>query len=123
MSRSMLKGTSKRTASVISSEIESAGGSIDAYSGNNSFGLSLDILSDDAALGQAVFLDVLLSPVFDSGEIERERTSQLAAIEQQRDHLLSHTLKKLRSLIFGDTGYGLDSLCLLYTSPSPRDRG
>ena len=110
MSRSMLKGTTKRTASVIASEIESAGGSIDAYSGNNSFGLSLDILSDDSALGQAVFLDVLLSPAFDSGEIERERTSQLAAIEQQRDHLLSHTLKKLRSLIFGDTGYGLDSL-------------
>ena len=110
MSRTMLKGTAKRNASVIASEIESAGGSIDTYSGNNSFGLSLDILSDDAALAQAVFLDVLLSPAFDSGEIERERTSQLAAIEQQRDHLLSHTLRKLRSLLFGDTGYGLDSL-------------
>ena len=110
MSRTMLKGTAKRTASVIASEIESAGGSIDTYSGNNSFGLSLDILSDDAALAQAVFLDVLLSPAFDSGEIERERTSQLAAIEQQRDHLLSHTLKKLRSLLFGDTGYGLNSI-------------
>ena len=57
-----------------------------------------------------MFLDVLLSPAFASDEIERERTSQLAAIEQQRDHLLSHTLKKLRSLLFGDTGYGLDSL-------------
>jgi len=110
MSRSMLKGTAKRTASVIASEIESAGGSIDTYSGNNSFGVSLDILSEDTALGQAVFLDVLLSPAFDSGEVERERTSQLAAIQLQRDHLLSHTLKKLRRLIFGDTGYGLDNL-------------
>ncbi len=110
MSRTMLKGTANRTASEIASEIESAGGSIDTYSGNNSFGLSLDILSDDAALAQAVFLDVLLSPAFASDEIERERTSQLAAIEQQRDHLLSHTLKKLRSLLFGDTGYGLDSI-------------
>ena len=110
MSRSMLKGTAKRTAPVIASEIESAGGSIDTYNGNNSFGLSLDILSEDTALGQAVFLDVLLSPAFDTGEVERERTSQLAAIELQRDHLLSHTLKKLRRLIFGDTGYGLDSL-------------
>ena len=110
MSRTMLKGTAKRNASVIASEIESAGGSIDTYSGNNSFGLSLDILSDDDALAQAVFLDVLLSPAFASDEIERERTSQLAAIEQQRDHLLSHTLKKLRSLLFGDTGYGLDSI-------------
>ena len=110
MSRTMLKGTANRTASVIASEIESAGGSIDTYSGNNSFGLSLDILSDNAALAQAVFLDVLLSPAFNSGEIERERTSQLAAIEQQRDHLLSHTLKKLRRLLFGDIGYGLDSI-------------
>ena len=110
MSRSMLKGTTKRPASVIASEVESAGGTIDTYSGNNSFGLSLDILSDDAELGQAVFLDVLLSPAFELGEVERERTSQLAAIEAQRDHLLSHTFKKLRRLLFGDTGYGLDSL-------------
>jgi zinc protease len=110
MSRSMLKGTAKRPASVIASEVESAGGSIDTYSGNNTFGLSLDMLSDDTALGQAVFLDVLLSPAFEPDEVERERTSQLAAIEAQRDHLLSHTFKKLRRLLFGDTGYGLDSL-------------
>ena len=31
-----------------------------------------------------MFLDVLLSPAFDTGEVERERTSQLAAIELQR---------------------------------------
>ena len=110
MSRSMLKGTAKRPASAIASEVESAGGSIDSYSGNNSFGLSLEILSDDAALGQAVFLDVLLSPAFERGEIERERKSQLAAIEAQRDHLLSHTFKKLRRLLFGNIAYGLDSL-------------
>ncbi len=110
MSRSMLKGTAKRTAPEIASEIESAGGSIDTYSGNNSHGLSLDILSEDAALGLEVFLDVLLSPAFELGEIERERTSQLAAIGQQRDHLLSNTLKKLRRLLFGNTGYGLDNL-------------
>ena len=37
MSRTMLKGTADRSASLIASEIESAGGSIDTYSGNNSF--------------------------------------------------------------------------------------
>ena len=110
MSRSMLKGTAKRPASVIASEVESAGGSIDTYSGNNSFGLTLDMLSDDTALGQAVFLDVLLSPAFEPDEVERERTSQLAAIEAQRDHLLSHTFKTLRRLLFGNIAYGLDSL-------------
>jgi zinc protease len=68
------------------------------------------MLSDDTALGQAVFLDVLLSPAFEPDEVERERTSQLAAIEAQRDHLLSHTFKKLRRLLFGNIAYGLDSL-------------
>ena len=110
MSRSMLKGTAKRTAPEIASEIESAGGCVDTYSGNNSYGLSIDILSEDAALGQSVLLDLLLSPTFDTGEIERERTSQLAAIGQQRDHLLGNTLKTLRRLLFGNTGYGLDNL-------------
>ena len=110
MSRSMLKGTVNRNAYNIASEVESAGGSIDTFGGNNSHGLSLDILSCDTALGQEVFFDVLLSPSFGADELERERIAQMAAINQQRDHLLANTLKELRRLIFGKAGYGLDSL-------------
>ena len=110
MSNSMLKGTRQRSAEKIASAIESAGGHVDTFSGNNSHGVSLDIISEDFALGQATLLDLLLSPAFDEREVDRERKSQLAAIAQQRDHLLSHTLKQGRAELYGESGYGLDPL-------------
>ncbi|MBO61846.1 MAG: hypothetical protein CMO63_07770, partial [Verrucomicrobiales bacterium] len=110
MSKSMLKGTNQQTADEIASAIESAGGQIDTFSGNNSHGVSVDILCEDFALGQATLLDVLLSPAFNKPEVDRERQSQLAAITQQRDHLLSHTLRQGRVLLYGENGYGLDPL-------------
>ena len=110
MSKSMLKGTRQRSAEKIASAIESAGGHVDTFSGNNSHGVSLDIMSEDFVLGQATLLDLLLSPAFDEREVDRERKSQLAAIAQQRDHLLSHTLKQGRAQLYGQSGYGLDPL-------------
>ena len=47
MSKSMLKGTRQRSAEKIASAIESAGGHVDTFSGNNSHGVSLDIMSED----------------------------------------------------------------------------
>ena len=110
MSKVMIKGSLGFSSDDISNKIESAGGSIQAFSGNNSHGLSLDILSGDSNLGQEIFIDVMLSPSFNESEVERERKSQLAAINQQRDHLLSHTMRQSRNLLFGDACYGLDSL-------------
>ena len=110
MSKVMIKGTRSLKADEIAGEIESAGGGIETYSGNNSHGVSLDILSGGVDLGQKIFLDVLLSPSFNKSEVERERKSQLAAINQQRDHLLSHTMRQARRLLIGDVGYGLDPL-------------
>ena len=93
------KGTRQRSAEKIASAIESAGGHVDTFSGNNSHGVSLDIMSEDLALGQATLLDLLLSLAFEEREVDRERKSQLAAIAQQRDHLLSHTLKQGRAIV------------------------
>ena len=73
----MIKGASQHSAEEIASDIESAGGQIDTFSGNNSHGVSVDILSEDFALGQAMLLDVLLSPAFNHTEVDRERKSQI----------------------------------------------
>jgi zinc protease len=41
----LLKGTPRRSAEDIAREIESVGGSIDSYGGNNSFGVNAEVLS------------------------------------------------------------------------------
>jgi len=47
MAQMLLKGTRGRSEEELFSAIESIGGNISAYSGNNSFGISLDIMSND----------------------------------------------------------------------------
>src|ERR1019366_765117 len=47
----LLKGTTRRSAEDIAKDIESLGGSIDSYGGNNSFGVNAEVLSADFATG------------------------------------------------------------------------
>lgn len=106
----LLKGTQTRSAEEIAHEIESIGGSIDSYGGNNSFGLNAEVMSTDFDNGLKLLADVLLNPTFPAQALEREREVQLAGIRAQRDHLLQSASKSMRRALFGQTGYGLDAV-------------
>src|ERR1039457_1000926 len=69
----LLKGTTRRSAEDIAKEIESVGGSIDSYGGNNSFGVNAEVLSADFTTGLDLVADVLLQPTFPAEALERER--------------------------------------------------
>lgn len=109
MSKMLLKGTRTRSAEAISREIEAVGGSLDSYSGNNSFGLTAEVLSGDFNVGLGLLADVLLNPTFPQPALEREREVQLAAIRAQRDQLLQSASQAMRRTLFGDAGYGMDA--------------
>jgi zinc protease len=106
----LLKGTRNRSAEDIAREIESVGGSIDSYGGNNSFGVNAEVLSSDFTLGLDLLVDVFLNPAFPAPALEREREVQLAAIRDQKDHLLQSASLTMRRILFGALGYGLDVL-------------
>jgi len=106
----LLKGTQRRSAEQIATEIESVGGSIDSYGGNNSFGVNAEVLSADFKIGLDLLAEVLLAPTFPAAALEREREVQLAAIRAQKDHLLQSAGKGMRRGLFGDRAYGLDAL-------------
>lgn len=108
LARMLLQGTQKRTSEQIAEEIESVGGSIDTYGGNNSFGLSAETLSSDFALGMELMTDVLLHAAFPADALKREREMQLAAIRSRRDHLLQSCSSLMRRTLFGLSGYGFD---------------
>jgi zinc protease len=110
LSRLLLKGTTTRSAEAIASQIESVGGHIDSYGGNNSFGVNAEVLSGDFATGLDLLADVLLNPIFPAGEIEREREVQAAGIRARKDDLLKSASFAMRQALFGKAGYGLDSL-------------
>ena len=108
-SRMLLKGTSQRSARDIATEIETVGGSIDSYGGNNSFGVNLETMSSDFAAGLDLLADVLLDPVFPADALEREREVQIADICADKDNLLKSASLAMRRTLFGSIGYGLDS--------------
>ena len=110
MAQLMVKGTTNRTGMQIAEQMESVGGSIVAYGGNNSFGISAEVLSGDLDLGMAVMADVMLNPSFPAVALERQRDVQLAALKSQQDKLLHATFRFMRAKMFGTEGYGLDSL-------------
>lgn len=108
MSKMLLQGTGKRSSEDIATEIESVGGSIESFGGNNSFGLSAEVLSDDLKTGMEILADVMLNPSFPTAAFERERRIQLELIRSQKDHLLQSCSQSMRRALFGNAGYGLD---------------
>jgi len=110
LAKMLIKGTQKRSAEQIATEIESVGGSIDSYGGNNSFGINAEVLSEDFATGLDLLADVILNPVFPTDELEREKEVQIAGIRSHKDELLKSASLAMRHALFGATGYGLDSL-------------
>jgi zinc protease len=110
LAKLLIKGTKTRNAEKIATEIESVGGSIDSYGGNNSFGINAEVLSEDFATGLDLLADVILNPVFPADELEREKEVQIAGIRSRKDELLKSASLAMRRALFGDAGYGLDSL-------------
>ena len=106
----LLKGTVKRSAEKIVTEIESIGGHVDSYGGNQSFGVSAEVMSSDFAIGLDIVSDVLLNPAFPANELEREREIHLANIAARKDDMLKTAGVAMRRKLFGDTTYGLDPL-------------
>ena len=110
LAKMLIKGTTTRSAEKIATEIESVGGSIDSYGGNNSFGINAEVLSEDFKTGLDLLADVILNPIFPADELEREKEIQIAGIRSRKDELLKSASLAMRRALFGDTGYGLDSL-------------
>jgi zinc protease len=110
LAKTLLKGTPTRSAEKIATEIESVGGSLDSYGGNNSFGVNAEVLSSDFATGLDMLGDVILNPIFPANELDREREVQIAGIHARKDDLLKSASVAMRRGLFGDTGYGLDAL-------------
>ena len=110
LAKLLIKGTTTRNAEQIATEIESVGGHIDSYGGNNSFGVNAEVLSEDFTTGLDLLADVILNPVFPADELEREKEIQIAGIRSRKDELLKSASLAMRLAMFGETGYGLDSL-------------
>jgi zinc protease len=80
------EGTATRNALQIADEVAQLGASLGIGSSMDATTLSVRSLSKNFGAAVDVLADVTLRPAFPAQEIERQRTSRLAALVQQRDN-------------------------------------
>ena len=79
------KGTERRSARDIAEEMESVGGFLNAYTSREQTAFHARVLKADVPLALDILADILTSPTFEQGELERERQVVLQEIGQARD--------------------------------------
>lgn len=94
------KGTKNRTAIEIAKTVESRGASLSHFSGNNSFGLSLDALSKDFEPMLELFADLIINPKFAQKELVRQKEKNIAAINNEGDNIFSSGNRLLKATLF-----------------------
>ena len=107
MAKTLLKGTTTRTAEQIADEIEAVGGHIGSDSGNNSFSISLEVTRPDLRAAGELLADVLLNATMPEKAVAREKEVQLASIKDEEEHLTAVARNILREALFGDHPYAL----------------
>ena len=107
MAKTLLKGTTTRSAEQIADTIEAVGGSIGSDAGNNSFSVSLDVTQPDFKLGAELLADVLLNATMPEKAIAREKEVQLAGIKEEEEQLTTVARNILREALFAQHPYAL----------------
>ncbi|WP_323041378.1 pitrilysin family protein [Gemmobacter sp.] len=79
------KGTARRSALQIASEIEDVGGYLNAYTSNESTAYYARVLRADVPLALDVIADIVMNPAFEPREVEVERGVILQEIGQMLD--------------------------------------
>lgn len=96
----MLKGTSSKSEEDISKMIEMMGADLAYFSGNNTFGIRLDLLKRDIDKSLELFNDIIVNPSFPDDILQREKNSVMAAIKAIDDDIFNKGMKIFQETLF-----------------------
>jgi len=107
LSRLLLRGTQNRSADQLAAEIEDLGGTISAFSGDDAFGINLDLVSGSEEKGLEILADIILNPAFNQAELETEKNILKEKIKGREDDWIREVYDLYRSTFFKTHPYGL----------------
>ena len=81
----VFKGTQHRSAEDIARQIDSIGGNMDAFTGKECVCFNVKVLDEHLPIAMDVLSDLVLNPVFDAQDINRERGVILEEIKMDED--------------------------------------
>ncbi|MCZ6672656.1 MAG: pitrilysin family protein [Verrucomicrobia bacterium] len=105
----LTKDTETRTAFEVATLIESVGGTFSEFAGNNTFGLSLEVLPQDVDLALDLLEQSLFNLKLDESTFERERDGQIAHIKESLDDVVDFGIRELRKQFFGKIPYSVNA--------------
>ncbi|HZF72057.1 MAG TPA: pitrilysin family protein, partial [Gemmatimonadaceae bacterium] len=105
--RTMLKGTTTRTAAQIAEDAEMLGGTISASAGSDSFGWSFSVPTARLAEALELLGDVIQRPTIPDDSFETERTVALSNVAMLRDDMFRYPMRLASSAAFTKHPYGV----------------
>ncbi len=108
--RTMLKGTSTRTASQIAEDAEMLGGSISASAASDSFGWSFSVPRTRLPEALELLGDVVQRPTLPDEAFETERSVALANVAMLRDDMYLYPMRMASEMAFRGHPYGVPTM-------------
>ena len=92
----VFKGTATRSAEAIARTMDSVGGQMDAFTTKEHTCFYVQVLDEHLPLAVDLLTDILLHPLFDAEELEREKSVVLQEIKMVEDTPGRHHPRPLR---------------------------
>ncbi|MFO1485599.1 MAG: pitrilysin family protein [Verrucomicrobiaceae bacterium] len=96
----MLKGTKKRSASIIASELENRGGHLSCSADAHRFVLGADVMRGDETSALDLIADLILNPSLPQSSLADVKKRQIASILEEKEDPLTVAMRKARREIF-----------------------
>lgn len=102
----LVKGTRRRNAEQLASDVEQLGGSLHSDAGNNSATLSLELLSPDCQAGLDLFFEMLTETAPNEAELQTEKRKQLSLLQAEHDYPMAVARDLVRAALYPGHPYG-----------------
>lgn len=106
----LTKGTSRKRAFDIARQVESLGGALEPFSGRDSFGLVLQVLSQDMDEGLSLVHELVSASTFPEREVAIQRDLVAGLLQARDDEIFDVGGRLLRRTLFGTHPYRFDPL-------------
>ncbi|MDR0535328.1 MAG: insulinase family protein [Puniceicoccales bacterium] len=106
----LTRDTETRTAGEVAEAAEVLGASLLDSAGNNSFGLSIEVLRGDVSAGIGLLADAVLNPALAERTFQLERDDQISTLQEGYDDVLEYGHRRLREIFFGAHPLAVSSL-------------
>ncbi|MGO9119584.1 MAG: M16 family metallopeptidase [Desulfomonilaceae bacterium] len=110
ISRMFDKGAGGMSDVEIARKIDNMGGSLNGFSGNDSFGFYASFFSRHSHDGLELLSKLYTDPTFPQDKVDRERELIMAAIKSEPDEPTQYVVNVLNKTLFPDFPYGFDKL-------------